>query len=383
MFVPSLGVFLSSYAINSPLKAVVLLGSYLTRPTKLRDYPKPVLTLSGELDGQTRITRVAVDYEQLVEDAKNNISSLYRTPVINIKGSCHAQFASGPMPSEVRKYDLKPAITDYEAHAFIGQYVSTFVSVTFGSVGSMVEEAKRQLVYYFKDSGKRFLPLLGVKSLDKKGSVSPWAQICQAKVAGKYLARTAINNRILQLLPFLESKPSIEKLGSGIIINTTARIDYESNPMDVSTHKESPVEIDVKMKSRDAIKKALNVTLPQFLQAIEILGLDKENNITCKDLNQIAFHLALKNSTTEAQERYTKYGRPITFKDDIVYGTGFQWSTKSMGLEESDHGLLVQGVALVTSIKSLMFPGMHYCKVLSPYRAMEWINVDSLRTHKP
>ncbi|GFS10221.1 hypothetical protein ElyMa_003055700 [Elysia marginata] len=377
------GVFLAPYAEDSPLKAVVLLGAYLNRSTKLADYPKPVLTLSGELDGQTRITRIAVDYEQLMQVAEKNSTSIFRTPVINIKGSCHAQFASGPMPPEVKKYDLTPAISDLEAHAFIGRYVSSFLAVTFSKVPEMKEEAQRDLNFYFKESGKRFLPLLGVKALDVKGTVSPWAQICQAQLAGKFVARTTINNKILQGFSFLESKPSIEKLGMGAIINTTSLVEYEKNPLDVSLNKESPKEIDVKMKSKDAIKKVLNVTLPEFLQAIEVLKLDKEKNITCKDLNQLAYQLALKNSTTEAQERYRRHGRLITFKDDLVYGTGFQWASQPLVIEESDKGLTVQGVALVTSMSSTFFPGMHYCKVLSPYRAMEWINVDSLRDHAP
>ncbi|RUS73106.1 hypothetical protein EGW08_019128, partial [Elysia chlorotica] len=263
----------------------------------------------------------------------------------------------------------------------IGQYVSSFVGVTFNPEAGKVEEAQRHLEYYFQESGTRFLPLLGVKG-GAQGSASPWAQICQAKVAGSLVTKTTINNEILSLLPFLASKPSIQNLGGGAVVNTTALVAYPENPIDVATQMESPVEIGVKMKSREAIRKSLGVTLPGFPQATEVLKLDAEANITCKDLNQIAFQLALDNSTQEAQERYAQYGRPITFKDDLVYGTGIQWSSTGLIIEESDAGLLVQGVALVTPVSSFLFPGMHYCKVMSPYRAMEWINVDSLRAQK-
>ncbi|GFN76819.1 hypothetical protein PoB_000332500 [Plakobranchus ocellatus] len=371
------GVFLSSYAENSPLKAVILMGSYINRGTKLRDYAKPLLTLSGELDGQTRITRIAVDYEQLQQDAKQNKTALYRKPVVNIKGSCHAQFASGPMPHEVVVNDLKPDITEKQAHAEIGRYVSHFLTVTFSTIQSEVTEAKMQLDYDFKESGTRFQPLLNVKALDMAGSICPWAQRVQGYLAGKLISRTTINNIILGEPKFAESKPSLARVGNRLVINTTTEIKYEWNIFDVSLNKESPREISVKMKSREAIEKALDSN-PEA----EVLMLNKNSSIpTCRSMNEQALNLALKNSTITAQERYKNRGRPLTFKDDIVYHTGIQWLTAALALDEDDKGLSVQSVALYVPMSSAVFPGMHYCKVLSPYRAMEWINVDSLRVH--
>ncbi|KAL4218869.1 hypothetical protein ACF0H5_021457 [Mactra antiquata] len=47
----------------SKLAGVVLFASYLTKPNRLRDYPVPLLTLSGDLDGLTRITRVVDTFD--------------------------------------------------------------------------------------------------------------------------------------------------------------------------------------------------------------------------------------------------------------------------------------------------------------------------------
>lgn len=45
------------------LSGVLLYAAYLTKGHKLKDYPVPVMTLSGDLDGLTRITRVMVTFK--------------------------------------------------------------------------------------------------------------------------------------------------------------------------------------------------------------------------------------------------------------------------------------------------------------------------------
>lgn len=47
----------------SKYKGILLFASYLTRDMPLATYPLPVLTISGDLDGQTRITRIADEFE--------------------------------------------------------------------------------------------------------------------------------------------------------------------------------------------------------------------------------------------------------------------------------------------------------------------------------
>ena len=86
-------------------------------------------------------------------DLFNNQSAMYLTPVINIKGSCHAQFASGPMPAEVRRYDLQPDISDDDAHKMMGGHMTSFISTVF-NIGN-VTEAKQNLSHAYDDTGDR------------------------------------------------------------------------------------------------------------------------------------------------------------------------------------------------------------------------------------
>lgn len=47
------------------LSGVLLYAAYLTKGHKLNDYPVPVMTLSGDLDGLTRITRVMLTFKSV------------------------------------------------------------------------------------------------------------------------------------------------------------------------------------------------------------------------------------------------------------------------------------------------------------------------------
>ncbi|XP_035828815.1 uncharacterized protein LOC101861622 [Aplysia californica] len=364
------GVFLPSYAKDSPLKAVVLLGSYLTSGNSLSGYPKPILTLSGELDGQTRITRIALTYKELVNDISKTPSALYRTPVLNIKGSNHAQFASGPMPGIVARYDLKPEISDAEAHQEIGEHVSNFISVTFNLC--KVDQAKAAISGAFTDAGTRFQPLLSVKAMDKTGDSSPWSVRAQKEVAADLQEQLTVKNKVASNPAFTINKPEFSRSGDKVSVKTYTLIDYARNPIDVSTIPESPTELSVKLKSYDAIHL--------FLTGDRSTGQDDS---TCKQLNELAVSIAFDASTPDAKRRYQASNRPIILADDICTDNGFSWSTQPLKLVEKDDGLHVQSVAMKVSTRSILFPGVFYCKLLSPYRAMEWMNVDSLREEAP
>ena len=61
----SVGVFVGAYGKHNyeKLRGVLLFASYLTRRNLLKDYPLPVLHISGDLDGLTRITRIVDTFE--------------------------------------------------------------------------------------------------------------------------------------------------------------------------------------------------------------------------------------------------------------------------------------------------------------------------------
>merc|ERR1712113_1345928 len=77
-----------------------------------------------------------------------------------------------------------------------------------------------------------------------------------------------------------------------------------------------------------------------------------------------------------------KKGRKICFMPDIhVFGNiGPLWVMSSLRRNETDQCLQVSSSKLVSTVKSWIFPGSHYCKLFSPSAAMDWMMTAS---HKP
>jgi len=118
----------------------------------------------------------------------------------------------------------------------------------------------------------------------------------------------------------------------------------------------------------------------------------------CKEINMKAYQHALDSASSEAIERYNKFGQPYIFGDDIYKGTGITYLDSGLVYKDKgDDGVEISAPMLKTDKNYwpehfgpipkpgfLPDPGcMHYCKLLSPARAMEWIYVDGLRRHMP
>lgn len=89
-------------------------------------------------------------------------------------------------------------------------------------------------------------------------------------------------------------------------------------------------------------------------------------------------------SSSDARERWTERGaRNITFHDDIISGSKLQWEASHLRLDygKSDVSLEVTSNVLAYGVSdtSEKNSGTLCCKLLSPYRAMEWIYIDSLK----
>ena len=357
--------FLQDYVAKSDLKALVLMGSTLTRKTKLRDFPIPVLTLAAELDGVIRITRMVEEYEKLTSDISSILRGLYRTPVIFIEGANHAQFGPGITWSGVNKSkDLAPEITDDKARSLIGKSVNDFLTVTFSLKNDQVDKALDQLMQAFFKSAMKFQPFLDVRNLGTDGEESMWTVLAQEIFAGEYANRVAISNEILENPWFYGKQPSIAFNDDDMIIGTTALIvpSPKSDSLQSRSDMESPLEINMKLVSKEAIRAALASQNDTSL---------KSAPNTCASLNRFAVYLALGLSSEAAQDRYLSRGRRIIVEEDAMRGANFLWAPSPLQVWQDAAGLHVRSIALATSKE-------HYCKVLSPYRAMEWINIDSL-----
>jgi len=90
----------------------------------------------------------------------------------------------------------------------------------------------------------------------------------------------------------------------------------------------------------------------------------------------------MKNASKTALANFSKKGEPLVNVADTIQTNGGIWIDESLKMKQngSQTELDVSGVACPIAMSNPVeiFQGMHYCKLLSPFRAMEWIYVDGL-----
>lgn len=134
-------------------------------------------------------------------------------------------------------------------------------------------------------------------------------------------------------------------------------------------------EVMTKSKSHQYLAIQAGLTDASFEE------LDQQNN-ECAQINQVILDWATDRASASALSVFQDIGTPLlmgTDKESINGGAwiydGLKWKsdTKANTMTLISKTVVTDESELITIFKS-----MHYCKLLSTFRAMEWIYVDSL-----
>ena len=123
------------------------------------------------------------------------------------------------------------------------------------------------------------------------------------------------------------------------------------------------------MKSAEAVADALGLSTPA-------------SSATCADINQEALSVALSLASDKAKDRYASKGRQLVFgADNLRQWDEGNWDTE-IGLDYIYNQEANEVMVISDRLESdLTFnpPGMVYCDLLSPYRALEWVYATGIR----
>jgi len=405
---------------NNPkrcLDGLILLGVVPNSKQELQGVDAPVLVLAGDLDGVLRFSSFAA--------AQHKLASTKRRFAV-IQGASHHSFASGDKPLAL---DLRPDIEEEKAHRVISAVVNEFL---FDD-----KDEKNILKAAEKLAVKLAAPIVAALKLEGSGALgddicnsdfptnpacnypkypdfslppgpapapSPMPSsdcICGSKwvtdyafpaVSGAYDLGFSVEaadafHSVSDVHPFhlphiWNSCPS----PSGCDLNVTTLT--ENFPGSGSLFPNgtgaplSAYELRTKMKSRTTLYKAVGVKP----------GPNVDKNLTlCRSANEQAWSWAIKNADPSVIKRFDADGEPFVMVDDKEAPIGLkgpEWIEKTLVYNrvKSSSGrtqIQIQSWTFVVGdfpVHSKFLPtGMHYCKLLSPARAMEWLYTDSLR----
>lgn len=398
----------------------VLMGGFIQRKYTYPEwtYPVSTLTVGGELDGLARPTRIA--------------ESVYRQkgmkdfPVALVKGMNHMQFASGEPPMLVKLRDLVPEMQLEEAHAAVAKIVAPYFEQLanggqdrLSPVLAETAEWVKPLIEAYEMEGNRWFNAPdqiggpGEKKCVKGGcpSQSKWAPEAQKVISTVAGWTLTVDNEYVDCsstpltgeefhLPIISNSSAKKTLH----ITTYTQANWDDAKPSWFAWKEIFDKIDTGFIATSAVELGTKLASRQCT-LIQGVG-EKNTSFSVDDLqfcaitNKKAYEWAQAHAGKETLRRFQEHGQKYVFGDDLPKAGGPLFLYDRLHFEEKDQDgekvIEVSAPMQKTEIdywtkhfgpiprpSSVPDPGcFHYCKLLSPARAMEWIYVDSLRSKK-
>jgi len=378
------GVVLQSYIAthSTAARAVAFLGTWLPDlyskdgPIGSNEYVVPVGTFIGELDGGgISYLRREVEETGLLSESDRMLSKTILVP-----GANHAQVSSGPIPEDVIDNDIDPELTEEEAHQGYAVRVADWICLQALELGIMSADVAVPAVVNFtryEQETTNFLePFNLALAREQEGGMAEFVARAQETILDLDDPSMAIvNDEILtNFLVFQSYQPNVEMSVGIVRITTYSYLEYDTDVLDFNQHL-SAKTVKSKMKLADAI--------------YQLLGLPERGIILpCSEINKATYEWALSIASPTALDRLEAKGRLLGFGPDREsqwgggaaweFSGGLQWSEYS---QQSPHTVTLTAAKLTSPPDFPVFSGEHYCDLLSPYRALEWIYIESIR-HK-
>jgi len=424
----SLGtVFLQMYCATASngCAGQILTGGPLARTNYYPSfsYAVPTLTMAGSMDGLSRVTRATEGYYHQVQLAKQQETF----PVVVIEGMNHYQWASEAPSLLEKERDLKAELTLDESHKQAATLAAAFLALRVGATSrggdgdtAVDAVAASTLAAGLRNTAEFVAPIIGAyesegsrhfngpRQIDGPGAdacvkggcpdQSSWATVAQGIVAGSLpdgWGFSATNEFVdCSSTPLTGGEFHLPTITNSSATKTVSSTTYSQCNWDLGDAEDtgfvytSASEIGTKLSSRQCIYiKGLGKTDTPF---------SVDDPQFCKMANQAAYAWALSKASPATRARYYAHGQNYTFGDDISKAGGPLFLNAGITYKDNgDAGVEVSSPMQKTEQdywkdhfgpiprpSIIPDPGcFHYCKLLSPARAMEWIYVDGLRRH--
>jgi len=312
---------------------------------------------------------MAIFYKQFKSYAAQhgNAEALALKAVLVLPGVDHSDFCPGFFVTKID--DLCPEVPQDVALQSIGKGAAAFLHLNSPTSNTTKAAALGTLKDMLSFSVEMFEPYLEAFKLESSGA---WCETAQRKIAGLAAAdidKLQIKLDVVAFNSFEHAHTNYSQLPQGgLVVNTISTFEPATGfgPSDVHGAAKS---IDCKMVGADRIAQQMNVST--------------DMGVACRAVNAQAVATALKLLPQKSLKRFQSKGRTVCLKDDtsVFENIGPLFVKGSITLKETSPCLEVASLGLVSTVSSHIFPGNHYCKLLSPAMAMEWMMTESLRPY--
>ena len=300
--------------------------------TKHSSFP-PVYTIGAELDGMTRITRIA---ESFYYDYFSHPTNSPRAPLIKqdqtviVTGMCHFQFVSSGEPTKIiRENDIAPEIELSEAQNRTTSLITAFMRSTLNQA---TDSDTRLINDYMQSTQALVLPILSGFDLEGFYDLKPpcynqtrddcnqgsrWTQVSQNQMSSidpRYLNITDTFRPAAQIPEHFPSIKAKNCPGENCLLKIST---YTENVYDNVMVSIAAREMRTKMISHQAVLEAFTGKKFDFNQT--------DSGNICAEINKKSLAWAFLNAPEKTLKRYLAKGKMIVPGNDIDFKTGFTW----------------------------------------------------------
>lgn len=358
----SIGAWCARSIAKKRAEGFIEMGSFFDiKSDNLAQYPKPVLSLAGGLDGQLKLAAMAKLAGEIyrIEPEMGDFNTHAVKPVIIIPGMNHAQFSHG-IPNKSRG-DLEADISIEQARSQTAEFIASFLTVHIEG-----RAETRQLAFENLRKGVKKTHGLYNTFWEAIHNQEMQAKFWQLQIAGlqELTEEDVVVIKHDYLDNFVYSKPWIDIKMKRIFVQV-----YLSSADKFGIVK----NIWIKMKSYDAIQSIFGKSESQ------------SKNVSAADLNADTFHRALSLTPEVCRRKFNECGKKLRFIEDLVVkSSGQDWIDSDVIMKPAEDGsdfVDVQSSVIITPVSGVAsrFAGMHYMKILSVAKCMEWIMLDSFQ----
>jgi len=402
------GVMAQGYTADNAdkIKAQVLMGSVLTRDkrsidtdgTTVFDYGVPTMAIGGSKDGLMRMSRVAESFWHTNMNVNEHQANLF--PTVAFEGVSHAQFMSGKPPINVSNKDLVPDVTYDVAHGLVAESFVQFMDQIIKNNRPSLDTAATKEVLQGMIDAMELEGYYGTKPACEQPAVlvnaedptclhgSPWNMQYSQIIMGGELPGTNMSidsndnfHPVQEVNPVhlaeIDSDCTADSVDCVMKMITVTENHYEDyDKMDTGYHPQAASEMKSKQSSRQKIQQHAGNSDAKFHESDEVGN-------RCADINNASIQWAYEHLSENAKANYDKYGVQLVTGDDMgPYNEGPLWIWTLMNYTKSEDGtqMVVKSPMMRTPTNYLVksAAGFHYCKVLSPFKAIEWMYLDGL-----
>lgn len=384
----SLGSWFGRQHALSLSDAFIQIGCTFDRTLdNIHQFPKPVLTVIGERDGQIPPTTLASPAFEVstAQEFLGEYNTVAVKPFVIVKGTNHADTVDGLI--NFQRGDMESKIPIDKGQEEIALIVSSFLEIQgSGSEQGITKSSALASFNILKERvvwSHQWLKPLGNAEKQNRTNIESIVNLILPKCYG--LTPFITFHDFKQ--NFVYSKPAVD-LKRRLFL-AQAWLEPQGKYKDTHT-------LWLKLKSDEYLKDVFDQSLGEaseqkVVRSEETTSGDPGMNLCNYEslgasINAFVFKKALSKVHPRAKDKFESLGKNVKFAPDLDVLNALDWVKSDVLIEVVQEGeqevIRICSPTYHTPTKSSMGPrysGMHYVKVLTEARVIEWLMVDCQR----